>query len=120
MSQHLNNSGFASFVEIVITSIIFIIASLGIFTSISAIQPQSIDSVHKLEAAYYGKRVIEELYNLVDARTWNDGSSYLTPDTVFSRTYVTADADIVVNWMLTDVSGLPLRHMDMNVYYTPK
>ncbi len=65
------NDGFASFVEIVMTTGIFLITAVGIYSTIAMVSPKSAQSVKKLEAAYAGKSVIDQLYSRVSADTWS-------------------------------------------------
>ena len=82
MMKLMNNKGFASFVEVMVTSIIFVIASYGIFAAISGVNPSDNNSLARLEAAYIGKQVLEDLRTQVDARTWDDAlANDLTPPT---------------------------------------
>ncbi len=64
------NAGFASFVEIVMTTGIFLITAVGIYSTIAMISPKSASSTRKLEAAYAGKTVIERLSSQVTAESW--------------------------------------------------
>jgi type II secretory pathway pseudopilin PulG len=109
----LKNGGFASFVEIIITAVIFILAAVGIMTTISAIRPQGGDSSRKLEALYAGKNVIEELRDYIDANTWDDAASNLATGVTRTRTV----GDFTVNYILTDEPGLNIRKLTMNVTY---
>ncbi len=103
-------------VEVIVTSIIFIVASAGILTAISTFQPGSGGNASKrLEAVYAGKRVIDELRSQVDASTWNTGNLSVGVHSTIASGYT-------VNYLLADVpSGCTVdciaRKMTMNIYY---
>ena len=103
--------GFASVIEVIITAIIFTFAAVGIFTALSSLRPHGADSARRLEAAYVGKQVVEELRSQVDARTWSDANSLLSPGP-HSRTV----GHYTINYYISDVPGLELREMQMNVF----
>ena len=113
MFKILKKDGFASFVEIVVTAVIFIVAGLGLFTSISMLRPQGADSAKKLEAAYIGKQVIDQLRAQVDARTWNSSLSNLAPNVMHSSVI----DGYTVNYFLLDDNSLGIRQLYLNVYY---
>ncbi len=69
------NAGFASFVEIVMTTGIFLITAVGIYSTIAMISPKSASSTRKLEAAYAGKTVIDRLSSQVTAESWLPGGN---------------------------------------------
>lgn len=96
------------------TAVIFVVAALGIFTTISMLRPRSMDSAERLEAAYAGKTILERLRAYVDARTWDDptSNSLLLPNTSYSRDV----GNYTVGWYVEDVPGLQLRQVSMNVY----
>lgn len=60
LSKH-SNKGFASIVEVVVTSIIFVLATAGIISTVSMLRPHGQESSKKIEAAYLGKAVLENL-----------------------------------------------------------
>jgi len=118
MLKILKQEGFASIIEVIISSIIFIIAAAGILTAVSTFQSQAGGNTSKrLEAVYAGKQVIDELRSEVDAETWDSGN--LTTG-LHSTTVLGYD----VNYYLTDVpsgcaawGGCIARKMTMNIYY---
>ena len=70
MSRRLNikgPEGFGSIVEIVVTSIIFVVAAAGIMSTVSMPKPQTRESSKKVEAAYIGKGIIDEIRQEVSA-----------------------------------------------------
>ena len=113
MLKVLKKDGFASFVEVVVTAVMFTIAAFGIFTSISILRPQGKDAERRLQAAYVGKGVIDELYGLVDASTWDVAGNPLEPDIYHTETV----GNYLVNYILTDVAGLGIRELNMTVNY---
>ncbi|HPN87973.1 MAG TPA: hypothetical protein PLH56_01390 [Candidatus Omnitrophota bacterium] len=105
------NNAFASIIEVVITSIIFVIASFGIFATITALRPQAEQSSTKLQAIYIGKQVTDELRAQVDAEIWNT-TSLLTP-----KTYNQTIEPYNVSYTVSDVSGLKARQVTMTIDY---
>jgi len=61
-------------VEVIVTAVIFVLATAGILSTVSMIKPQGTESSKKIEAAYVGKGVIDQLRKEVDASTWNTGA----------------------------------------------
>ena len=115
MFKVLKQDGFASLIEVLVTAVIFVVASLGIFTTISMLRPHGIESAQKLEAAYVGKQVVEELRGKVDARVWDCSLSPIYPGnhgTIVSGMY----GVYVVNYSIVNdlVGG---RSLSMNVNY---
>lgn len=111
MLKVLKKEGFASFVEVIITAVIFVTAALGIFTSISMLRPHGTDAAKRLEAAYAGKQVLDELRAYVDENLWYDPTSDIAPGT-HSKTV----GNFTVNYYLEDVPALGIRQISMNVY----
>ena len=116
MLRVLKNNGFASLVEVIVTAIIFTIAAAGILTTISALRPHSSESVRRLEAAYIGKSIIDELREAVDAETWNEAGSDLATGVV---TDSTSFPPYTVTYRIEEVPGTSgtLRQLFMNVTY---
>ena len=112
MVRFHQKNGFASLAEVLVTAVIFTIAAFGIFATISMLRPQSMDSKQRLDAAYIGKSVIEELRASVDASSWDNENSLLAPGVVRSE----EQGDYTVNWSLEDVENLGVRELTMNVY----
>jgi len=95
--KQLKNEGIASITEVIVTSVIFVIAAAGILSSVSMLRPQRQGSPRKLEAVYYGKGVIDELRTSVDAATWNTGPLRTGVD------FIRANGNFTANYSLTDV-----------------
>ena len=106
-----NNKGFASFVEVVVTAIIFILAAFGIFTTISMLRPQGDDSAKRLEAAYVGKAAFDQLRSYVHAGIWDNALGPMWPGIVHNL----AIGDYNVTYYLTDMPD-GTRSIDLNVY----
>ncbi len=60
-------AGLGSIVEIVVTSVVFIIAAAGIMSTISVLKPEIKESSKKVEAAYIGKGILDEMRQEVNA-----------------------------------------------------
>jgi hypothetical protein len=73
MLRDLKKKGFASITEVIVTSIIFVLATAGILTTLSMLRPHGGESSQKIEAAYLGKGIIDDLRKEIDAGTWNSG-----------------------------------------------
>ena len=77
MLRELKNKGFASIVEVIVTSIVFVVATAGIISTISMLRPHTSESSKKIEAAYIAKWALHDLRRQVDALTWGDAGSNL-------------------------------------------
>ncbi len=60
-------------VEVVISSLIFVIAVAGIFASINLLRKPAEDTTDKINAAFVGKEILEGLRKQVDAASWQTG-----------------------------------------------
>jgi len=76
--KHKKDHGF-SLVEIVVATIVFAIASVGVYKALVIAQTTSITSDKEVIAANYGRKLLEDLRAKVDQRTW-DAGWYLTCD----------------------------------------
>lgn len=79
LPHDLQENGFASITEVIVTSIIFVLAAAGIMSTLAMLRPQGGGSTQKIEAAYLGKGIMDDLRKDVDAATWNDANSRLAP-----------------------------------------
>ena len=113
MLKTLKNQGFASLVEVIVTSIIFVLAAFGIFTVVSMLQPHGQEAARRLEAAYYARSVLDELRAEVDARIWDNAVSNLHPGQTYTRDF----NYYRVTWLPTADPVLNIRDVSMNVYY---
>ena len=68
-----------SLVEVVLSSLIFSITAVGMVSTLSSMRQSSNVSERELQAAYYGRQLLDELRGRVDQSTW-DSSWYLTCD----------------------------------------
>lgn len=72
MLRNLKNKGIASIVEIIVTSVVFIIAAGGIMSTVAMFRPQGKEASLKIEAAYIGKGIIDDLRQQINAEDWYD------------------------------------------------
>ena len=122
MLKLLKNEGFASIVEVIVASVIFVITALGAFSSIAMMRSQGGGSTEALEAVYAGKFVMDDLRAQVYGNLWAGGvlsptgNPYTQSVTVGAKTYT-------VTYNMVDVPGHNygayslLRRMDMQVTY---
>lgn len=110
MSKLDHKTGF-SIVEVVVASMVFAIAAVGIFSTIAVIRGPGAMSERKLSAAYYGKRILEELRSRVDSRTWEGGpfgSTGTLPYTNNLAPVVIAGTTYTASYTVTDATpGAP-------------
>ena len=99
-------------IEIVITTVIFLTAALGILTAITMFQSPSNESARRLKSSYIARRMIDELRSNVDERLWKNKESGLLPGEIYTRSV----GNYIVNWYLLDVPDLSVRQLLMNVY----
>ena len=113
MLRLLKKDGFASIVEVVVASVIFVISAIGIFSSLAMLRPQGTASTKKLAALYAGKQVMDDLRGQVYGNMWTNPASPLYPSATISQTI----SSYTVSYYTVDVPGLQLRKMMMNVQY---
>lgn len=113
MLKVLRKSGFASIVEVIVTAIIFSLAAFGVLTSISMLQPHSGESSARLEAAYAGKKVIDDLRSHVMASTWDLSNSLLAVGV--NQWQEVGDYNVI--YWAEDVTGLNVRKLRAIVAY---
>ena len=66
-----------SMVEVLVSSMIFMITMTGVISTFSAIRKPSAKTEHQTAAAYLGKRILDELRTQVTQKNWpDDGSAY--------------------------------------------
>jgi Tfp pilus assembly protein PilV len=105
--RDLTKKGFASIVEVIITSVIFVIAAAAVLSTTSQFRPQGQESSQKMEAAYIGKGIIDDFRQQVSAEDWNTGNL-----AVGTRGLV--NGDYTINYTITE--PIPdLRHITMNI-----
>ena len=66
-----------SIVEAMVAAMVFAIAAVGVFSTISSSQKPSVSSDNSLQAAYIGQQILENMHSNVDASTWADSASPL-------------------------------------------
>ena len=108
MLKKLKKKGFVSIVEVIVTSVIFILAAFGILSSISKLSPAGVDTSKRLDSAYSGRKFIENLRNSISL--YSSGRRY-------TNKVVGGLANYTVNWYLNDDITTGTRKMFMNVYY---
>lgn len=104
-------SGFASALEVVISSVFFVTAGLAIMTSLSMLRPEANSSLNRLEASYAARDFVGELRSSVSAQSWNDSSGDYTPNVVHQRTF----GSYQLNYILTDTGSGNARFLEMNI-----
>lgn len=109
MLRDLSNNGFASIVEVIVTSIIFVIAAAGIMSTLSILKPQETVSTEKMEAAYIGKAIIDDLRQQVDANTWYGGGGGLDVGS-----YSLTNGIYSIDYQISEPSPL-YRKLTMNI-----
>ena len=107
MLRGLKKNGFASIVEVIITSVIFVIGAAAVLSTTSQFRPQGQESSQKMEAAYMGKGIIDDLRQQVSADDWNTGNLMI-------GTYSLVNGDFTIDYRITE--PIPnLRHITMTV-----
>lgn len=59
--------GFASIVEVIVTTVVFILATAGILSTVSMLKPHARISTRGIEASYIGRGLMDELRKEVNA-----------------------------------------------------
>jgi len=78
----IKNKGF-SLVEVIVASLIFALASSGVYHALIVAQKASTVSEKEVIAANYGRQLLEDLRAKVDQRSWDAGSWYLKCDSAW-------------------------------------
>lgn len=110
MLRDLKDKGIASIVEVIVTAVVFVIAVAGILSTVAMFRPQGKEASQKIEAAYVGKGIIDDLRQQVNAEDWDTGN-------LIAGTYSTTVGIYTVNYTITDEPSLGLRHLAMNITY---
>ena len=113
--RRINQKGI-SLVEVLVASVIFSVAALGMFSTLSMMRVSSDVSDKKLGAAYFGRQVLEELRAKVDQRSYNDPGSLLS---IGNHTYVNTNpqSPYTATYTVTlDPTGA--RKVDLSVSWT--
>lgn len=114
MLRDLKNAGFASIVEVIVTAVIFVLATAGILTTVSMLRPHGAESSRKIEAAYIGKGIIDSLRTAVDQGTWNEAISNLAVGTYTLPPIVRGNVSYDVTYTITETTP-DIRKLTMNV-----
>ncbi len=119
-----NDQSAFTIVEVLVSSVIFAIAAVGVFASIAAIRSPSMVSERKLTAAYYGRQILDDLRTKVDGRnwvsatsTWNGGSDLAVGTHSLGTTTINGTA-YTSAYVVTQVSGTNLWQADLTVNWT--
>lgn len=97
-------------VEVIVTAIIFSMTFMGVYIAMSTSHPKGTVSAKKLSAAYTAKGFLEELRQEVRADTWGSGNLAV-------GTYSQIVNGYQINYVVSDVAGLPLRQVDLTITY---
>jgi Tfp pilus assembly protein PilV len=103
--------GFASMVEVIVTSVIFILAAAGILSSVAMLRPHGEVSSEKVEAAYIAKGLLDDLHEEIDATTWyaNTGGLSLGAHPMPSIGAYT------ITYTVSATSDPDLRHLSVDI-----
>jgi len=111
MLRGIKNNGFASITEVMVTAVIFVLATAGILTTLSALRPHAMESTDAIDATYFGRGILDDLRDEVDATTWNNPGSRLAPGT-----HSWVEGGYTVNYTVTDLAApANVRHVVMNI-----
>lgn len=64
-----------SLVEIMIATVVFSIAAVGTFSTLSMLRRSSNVSERSLQAVYFGRQILEELRAKIDQANWGQGAN---------------------------------------------
>lgn len=101
-----------SIIEVIISAIIFSIATVGLFTAISLTRHQATGSTDDVEGLFYARQKIDELSAMVSADQWQNTTSPIYPGT-YNETF----GSVYLEWTITDnpQSGGRDISMTMNI-----
>ena len=111
MLRDLKDKGIASIVEIIVTSVVFVIAAAGILTTVAMFRPHGKEASQKIEAAYIGKGMIDDLRQQINAEDWNDPGSNLAVDS-----YTVTIGNYTLDYEITQPAE-GYRYLTMNVTF---
>jgi len=113
MLKSLKKKG-SSIPEALITGVIFVIAAVGILTTMSMLSPKTKAITGELKALHAGEAIIYELISNVSAETWDCSVAgrYRT-----GHDYTITTDNFVINYTLTDVPNLNARKLQMTITY---
>ena len=97
LEQGMKNKGF-SIVEATVSAIIFVIATAGVLSMISATRQSASVSEEETGAVYYGQQILEELRASVDQTSWDTGGLTVGSHTLSFGLYT-------ATYSVTDVPG---------------
>jgi len=104
-----NNQGF-SLLEALVAAVVFIIASMGLFSSFT-VQRQSLEhSGRRLQAAIFAQEVLEDLRAKVDQTNWDSGDLQIGGHTV-----VSADGRYTATYTVSEDAVTKMRKVDLVV-----
>ncbi len=115
MFKNLKNikTGF-SLVEVLVASILFLITVAGLFAAFSQSRVNSEHVDKRLQAAYIGRQVLEELRAKVDQRTWD----VLNSDLSLGSHSMTRNI-FIINYVVSEDASYPnTRKVVMNITWT--
>ena len=86
-----------SLVEVTVAALIFVIAAVGIISTVAVLRTPSRSYETGIPAAYYGQNILDNLRSSVDQRTWANpdlavnplapGNHTIAPVTIANTTY---------------------------------
>ena len=112
--EHFKKEEGFSAVEIIVASLVFVTASVSILSILSSLKKPSSKSERKVEAAYFGKSVLDELRAKVDAGTWNQVGVAPAPGTYTTTKTSASGLDYTVAYTISD-STASTRKVTLNV-----
>ena len=95
--------GFASIVEVAVTAVIFILATAGILSTVSMLRPHGQQSSKKIEAAYIGKGIMDDLRREVNATT-TAGQEFFGPKLALGAYGPTVISGYTVNYTVAEAN----------------
>ena len=112
-----NHKGLASLMEILVASLIFIIAVFGVVSSISLLTPHSEDASKRLRAAYLAKDFLDELRGSITVDAWNNALGNLALGSHAPQQVTIDGVTYTVNWTVASAAGGLLRQITIQVTY---
>ncbi len=110
MLRDLKNNGFASIVEVIVTTVVFVLATAGILSTVAMLKPEETETTQKIEAAYIAKGILDDLRKQVDAITWDDAGSNLAVGVPHEINF----GDYFINYTVTEPIA-DLRYVNMTI-----
>ena len=104
-----------SLVEVLVASMVFILAVAGVLATLSAVRQPASTAERELKAAIVGQQVLEEMRVKVDANDWNAANLAETGGTPQTFTKTVNGVDYEISYTVVEDPVSHARQVNMTV-----